>query len=204
MRRLRGSFLASGIKGEIGGSVVRIIVIRHEKVDMTWDRKYNSAAYDLACEQYDRCPIAFPDKKYAKIAGAGKIYVSGLSRTYETACRLFEETDFVETALLNEVPLRSFKDTKRSYPLWVWNFIGRFQWFLGRSRQSESREKTRIRVREMIRSLETRQEDCYLVTHGFYMRVLISELRRCGYRIRREKIFRSFGISNLDRVVAVK
>lgn len=183
---------------------MRIIVIRHEKVDMTWDRKYNSAAYDLACEYYDRCPIAFSDKKYAKSAGAGKVYVSGLSRTYETACRLFDGTDFVKTALLNEVPLRSFKDTERLYPLWVWNFIGRFQWFLGKSRQPESREKTRVRVREMIRLLEKRQEDCYLVTHGFYMRVFISELRRCGYRIRREKGFRKFGISNLDRVVAVK
>ncbi|MBD5476758.1 MAG: histidine phosphatase family protein [Lachnospiraceae bacterium] len=183
---------------------MRIIVVRHEKVDMTWDRKYNSVAYDLACEHYDRCPIAFPDKKYAKITGAKKVYVSGLSRTYETACRLFDGTDFVKTTMLNEVPLRSFKDTERSYPVWVWNFIGRFQWFLGKSRQPESREQTRIRVREMIRLLEKRQEDCYLVTHGFYMRVLISELRRCGYRIRREKIIRSFGISNLDRVVAVK
>lgn len=181
-----------------------IIVIRHEKVDMTWDKKYNSAAYDLACEHYERCPIVSPDKKYIKIAGAMKVYISGLSRTYETACRLFDGTDFVETPMLNEVPLRSFKDTERSYPLWVWNFIGRFQWFLGKSKQLESREKTRIRARKIIRLLEKRQEDCYLVTHGFYMRVLICELRRCGYRIRREKIFRSFGISNLDRVVAVK
>ena len=69
---------------------MRIIVVRHEKVGMTWDRKYNSVAYELACERYDRCPIAFPDKKYEKIAGAGKVYISGLSRTYETACRLFD------------------------------------------------------------------------------------------------------------------
>ena len=183
---------------------MRIIVIRHEKVDMTWDRKYNSVAYDLACEHYDRCPIAFSDKKYEKIAGTEKVYVSGLSRTYETACRLFDGTDFVKTDMLNEVPLRSFKDTERSYPLWVWNFIGRFQWFLGKSRQPESREQTRIRAKGMIKLLEKRQEDCYLVTHGFYMRVLISELRRCGYRIRNENGIRSFRISNLDRVVVVR
>ena len=110
----------------------------------------------------------------------------------------------MKTTLLNEVPLRSFKDTEQSYLLRVWNFIGRFQWFMGKSRQPESRENTRLRARKMIRLLEKRQEDCYLVTHGFYMRVLIRELRRCGYRLRREKTFRRFGISNLDRIVAVK
>lgn len=183
---------------------MRIILIRHEKVDMLWDKKYSSTAYDLACEHYNRCPIAFFDKGYAKLARAGKVYVSELSRTYETAGRLFDGTDFMKTSLLNEVPLRSFKDTERLYPLWVWNFIGRLQWFLGKSRQPESKEKTRIRARKMIKLLEKGQEDCYLVTHGFYMRVLISELRRCGYRIRGEKNFKSFGISNLDRVVAVK
>lgn len=192
-----------GLKG-VGGSVVRIIVIRHEKVDMTWDKKYNSAAYDLACEYYDRCPVAFPDKKYAKIVGARKVYISELSRTYDTACRLFNGTDFVKTSLLNEVPLRSFRDTQRAYPLWVWNFIGRLQWFLGKGRQPERREETRIRAREMIGLVEKRQEDCYLVTHGFYMRVLIGELRRCGYRIGEGRFFGSFGIANLDWVVAVK
>lgn len=188
----------------MSGKAVKIILIRHEKVDMAWDKKYNSVEYDLACEHYDRCPIAFPDKKYAKIAGAGRVYVSGLSRTYETACRLFDGTDFVKTSLLNEVPLRSFKDIERLYPLWVWNFVGRLQWFLGKSRQPESKENTKIRARKIIKLLEKGQEDCYLVTHGFYMRVLISELRRCGYRIRGEKNFESFRISNLDRVVAVK
>lgn len=183
---------------------MRITLIRHEKVDMVWDKKYDSETFDRACEQYNRRPIIFSDKQYDKITEAQKVYISGLSRTYETACRLFDGTDFVKTTLLNEVPLRSFKDTKRLYPLWVWNFIGRLQWFVGKRRQPECRKTTRLRARELIRLLENHQEDCYLVTHGLYMRTLISELRGCGYRIRREKNFRNFGIANLDRVVAVK
>ena len=42
---------------------MRIIVIRHEKVDMSWDRKYNSSAYDVACERYDLIICGWLDLK---------------------------------------------------------------------------------------------------------------------------------------------
>lgn len=38
---------------------MKITIIRHGKVDMTWDKKYNSAAYDSACAQYDQSPILY-------------------------------------------------------------------------------------------------------------------------------------------------
>lgn len=145
---------------------LRITVIRHEKVDMSWDKKYNSAAYDLACNKYDECPIVLPSREYTKIDDSKTVYISELSRTYETACRLFNKSDFFKTALLNEVPLRSFKETNKMYPLWIWNFVGRFQWFLQSNRQEESKKETIIRAKKMIDLLEERQEDCYLITHS--------------------------------------
>lgn len=78
---------------------------------MSWDKKYNSAAYDLACNKYDECPIVLPSREYTKIDDSKTVYISELSRTYETACRLFNKSDFFKTALLNEVPLKSFKET---------------------------------------------------------------------------------------------
>lgn len=174
-------------------------MIRHGKVDMSWDKKYNSAAYDLACDKYDECPIA--SKEYSKIDDTKTVYISELSRTYETACRLFNKNDFIKTSLLNEVPLKSFKDTTIMYPLWVWNFVGRFQWFLQSGRQAESKNETVIRAKKMIELLEKHQEDCYLITHGFYMKVLIKELKKQGYKIKNNHFF---GISNLDMIVAVK
>lgn len=45
------------------------------------------------------------------------------------------------------------------------------------------------------------REDCYLITHGFYLRTLIRELKKQGYRIRKSS---PLGISNLDRIIAVR
>lgn len=180
---------------------MKIIIIRHEKVDMTWEKKYNSVTYDLACNKYDESPIVLSDKEYSKKDDAKTVYISELSRTYETACRLFSKEVFIKTALLNEVPLKSFKDTNKMYPLWIWNFVGRVQWLLESNRQAESKKKTIIRAKEMIKLLEENQEDCYLVTHGFFMRVLIKELKKRGYTIRNNNFL---GISNLDMIVAIK
>lgn len=179
---------------------MEITIIRHEKVDMLWDRKYNSATYDLACDKYNRCPIIFSSKEYFKADNSKTVYISELSRTYETACRIFQKTDFHKTAFLNEVPLKSFRDTDKMYPLWLWNFAGRLQWLLQSGRQVENKKDTVIRARKMIKLLEKYQQDCYLITHGFYMRTLIRELKKQGYKIRKRNIF---GISNLDMIVAV-
>lgn len=157
---------------------MRIVIIRHEKVDMKWEKKYNSTTYDLACNKYNECPIVPPGNEYSKIDDAKKVYISELSRTYETACRLFKKNDFLKTVLLNEVPLKSFKDTNKMYPLWLWNVLGRLQWFLQSNRQTESKKKTIIRAKKMIELLEENQEDCYLITHGFFMRVFIKELKK--------------------------
>ena len=180
---------------------MKLIMIRHEQVDMLWDKKYNSTTYDLACNKYDECPTVLPSKRYPKIDDTKAIYISELSRTYETACRLFKKRNFSKTALLNEVPLKSFKDTNKMYPLWLWNFMGRLQWFLQNDRQAESKTETIMRAKRMIKLLEGRQEDCYLITHGFYMRVFIKELKKRGYIIKNNHFF---GISNLDMIVAIK
>ncbi|MDE6699954.1 MAG: histidine phosphatase family protein [Acetatifactor sp.] len=180
---------------------MKIIMIRHEKVDMFWKQQYNSSAYDLACMQYDQCPIVISGREYIEPDDTATVYISELSRTYETACRIFQKTDFLKTPLLNEVPLKSFRDTDKPYPLWLWNIAGRLQWILQSNRQAESRHQTILRAKELIALLESRQEDCYLITHGFYLRTLIRELKKQGYRIRKSS---PLGISNLDRITAVR
>lgn len=168
---------------------------------MTWDKKYNFVTYDLACEKYDKCPIIFSQKEYIKADDTKTVYISELPRTYETACRIFNKRDFYKTEFLNEVPLKSFRDTDKMYPLWLWNFMGRLQWLLQSKRQMENRKDTIIRAKEMIKLLEKYQQDCYLITHGFYMRTLIHELKKQGYKIKKSNYF---GIANLDMVIAGK
>lgn len=147
---------------------MKITLIRHEKVDMAWDRNYTSVAFDTACEKYDKSPIVLLSAKPFQTDDTKKVYISELPRTYETACRLFQKRDFLQTALLNEVPLRSFADTE---------------------------------AQNLIELLKAHQEDCYLITHGFYMRVLIKELKKQGYQMKKNGVF---GISNLSAVTAVK
>lgn len=178
---------------------MKITIIRHEKVQMTWEKKYNSAGFDLACDTYDRCDIIAKEKENFQMEDVQAIYISELVRTYQTACKLYGKRDFIKTPLFNEVPLKSFKDTKHVYPLWVWNVLGRLQWLCESRRQEETKKETIERARQAIRLLEENGEDCCVVTHGFFMRTLIGELKRKGYRIEKSN---TFGISNLDRIFA--
>lgn len=180
---------------------MKIIIIRHEKVDMVWPKRCDAALYDSATRDYDICPV-IPDKREPVPAiGTAAVYISALPRTYETACKLFGERAFIKTPLLNEVPMRSFRDTKTVYPLWVWNMMGRIQWFLLKERQPETKADTVFRAREMVRLLEEKGEDCYIVSHGFFMRILLWELKKHGFQVKRP---RRFAIGNLDQVIAVK
>ena len=180
---------------------MEIIIIRHEKVDMIWDKTYSSITYDKACDKYDNSPIISDMQSNYEVDIQKKIYISELIRTYETAIKLFGEADFIKTPLINEVPIKSFKATKRIYPLWVWNVLGRLQWLMNNKRQTEGKKETIIRAKEMIAFLEKNQEDCYLITHGFFIRTFVKELKKQGYKIKRN---RKFGVSNLDKIIAIK
>lgn len=179
---------------------MKIIIVRHEKVDFIWDKKYNSVTYDLACKKYDSSSIV-PEKRHFETEDIETIYISELLRTYETACKIFGNKKFIKTSLINEVPLNSFTDTGNMYPLWVWNFMGRLQWLLQNKRQAETRKATILRAKEMIGVIEKNNENCYVITHGFYMRTFIKELKRKGYRIEKNT---ALSINNLGKITAVK
>lgn len=180
---------------------MKIVMIRHGKVDMIWGKKYTSMGYDSACEQYNISDIVPIAERLTNVNSNKIIYISELLRTYETACQLFIRTDFYKTNLFNEVPLKSYKDSTKSYPLFVWHIIGRLQWLFNNHRQLETREQTILRARKAIKLLEEKNKDCFVVTHGFYMKTLLNELKEKGYRIKKTK---KFWVSNLDRIVAYK
>lgn len=180
---------------------MKIVIIRHAKVNMKWEKKYDSKQYDLACKKYDESEIVPISEIMSIKDSADMVYISDLPRSYETACQLFGRRDFCRTSLVNEVPSRSFKDTDKKYPLWIWKSVSRIQWFFNSKRQPETREETIIRARKTIELVENNNEDCFIITHGFYMRTLVKELRSKGYKIERK---RKVGIANLDRIIARK
>lgn len=175
---------------------MKVTIIRHGKVNMQWQKSYNSEGFDSDCKRYDELHI-FPIIEKCT-DDSQVIYISELMRTYETAKYLFGEKEFLKNNLLNEVPLKSFMDSRFKLPTWLWNLAGRLQWLFNSSRQLETKKETIKRADLLILLLEERQEDCVLVTHGFFMRTLIGEFKKKGYKVTKKN---GFGISNLDRIV---
>jgi broad specificity phosphatase PhoE len=179
---------------------MKITIIRHGKVDMKWPKKCTSAGFDEACARYNEAPIVKIEKTSLE-NGADVIYVSSLSRSKETARSLFGNREFVELPEISEVPLRSFKDTKKSYPLWVWNVLGRGQWLFKNKRTEEDITATRMRANKAIDICEAEGKDCILVTHGFFMKTLLKEMKKRGYSLRGSKRIQ---FNNLQSVIAEK
>ncbi len=122
------------------------IIMRHGKVDFQWQKRYTSMEFNKACEEYDVAPVG--KNMEASFIRCRNIYISTLPRTEETAKMLFPEGQFRKSALINEVPLRPWIDTKMQMPLWIWNVMGRMQWAINSKRQQEGRSITKVRAKE--------------------------------------------------------
>lgn len=177
---------------------MRITIIRHGKVNMEWKKWYTSEQFDEDCARYDRCPICPVDNK--EEITAADVYISTLKRSRQTAEQLFGDKTFLETELLNEVPLKSFCDCKVPLPLWMWNVGGRLQWMMQSKRQTERKTDTQKRAKRLVENLIEHDRDCILVSHGFFMRTLIAELKRQGFCISKSGV----GIANLAQITAIK
>ena len=99
---------------------MRVVIIRHAKVDFLWNNWCTSEEFDKECREYDKALIkdidyVIPHFKYQRI------YESTFPRSRNTAKRLFPEATLKETELINEVPLKSSFDTEKKLPLWFWN-----------------------------------------------------------------------------------
>ena len=166
---------------------MKAVVIRHAEVDFCWSRRSTSEGFDADCSGYDSAPVKEIEYEIPQF-GYQKIYISELSRSRRTAEMLFPEGEYVESGLINEVPLRSGFDTKKKMLLWFWNILGRLQWFTNNKRQAESRDQTRERARRFVAMITSGNMDCAVVTHGFFMHTLISQMKQVGYKPSKNRI----------------
>ncbi|MBD5457316.1 MAG: histidine phosphatase family protein [Lachnospiraceae bacterium] len=176
-----------------------ITVIRHGKVDMRWPRWCNAEEFDKACRQYDEADI-MPIHAEKKENVTGKVYVSTQRRSLKTAEALFGSREYIQMSGLCEVTLRSFAGLRFRLPLWAWNVAGRLQWYFGSERQEESRSDT-IRRAEAVTWQIEKEEECVVVTHGFFMKILLGRLKKAGYVLEGD---RTLGFDNLHMVRAEK
>lgn len=179
---------------------MRIRIIRHGEVDYDWDKKLDSHGYDRSCNEYDHSPIKAGGKRL--ILGEGeRLFISSLVRTYDTARQVFGDEAVHRSKNFDEVPLRSYKDTKKKHSIWFWNVLARVQWLLNCGRQPEIRKMSKQRAKAAIAELEEAGTDCTLVCHRFFMMVLCRELKKAGYKIKKPQMM---NIKNLDVIEAKK
>ena len=126
---------------------MKILLIRHGEVAMTWKQHCTPEEYNKAVEAYEEADIV-PIDKPLDTGDYEHIYVSTEKRAIQTQQQLFPTAgdDMVtQTPLLNEVPLEAFTDSPKSRPRWVYDLGGRMQWRWG-SGQGESYADTRERA----------------------------------------------------------
>ena len=166
---------------------MRVVIIRHGKVDYRWKKSYTSKEFDLACKQYDKASIETMTYE-VPCFDYHHVLVSTLSRSRDTARVILGDLKVESTDTLNEVPLRSCFKSEKSLPIWFWNVAGRLQWMFNRSRQIEGRRETRQRANQFIDLLCSLDEDSAVVTHGFYMHTLLKEMKKRGFTISKTKM----------------
>ncbi len=152
-----------------------------------WKKWCTSAEFDEQCALYDRAPIDAASVGLS-VDDVQTIYVSAMDRALQTAQKIFGDMDFERTSKINEVPLRSGFDTAAKMPLWFWNALGRLQWMMGSKRQPENKAQTIIRAEQFVSSIVDRDEDCCVVTHGFFMHTLIRMLKNAGFRANKSRV----------------
>lgn len=157
---------------------MRVILLRHARVQVEWKKRYTSAGYDAESARYDFAPI---ETRPIPGLGPSKVYVSSLPRTAATAELIEGKPAYEISSLLDEVPIRSFRDSPVELPTWLWNLGASLQWLWGSRRQREGRKDTRRRARAFLDLLEARGEDCVVVGHGIHFYVLMKEMKARGY-----------------------
>lgn len=179
---------------------MKILIICSGKTAMTWEKRYSSADFDKAVQSMPDCDIEAVTNERNSSNGR-PVYVSSAKSASQTAELLFTDAAIVEEALLDEVPMRSYKDTDKKHPLWFWQFMASLQRLSGNSRQPETNSQTKARAEKLLNFLESQDQDCILISHPIFINVLLGQLRKRRYCITRRNILR---ITSLERIVITK
>lgn len=161
---------------------MRVMIIRHGKVDFQWRKWSTSEQFNKDCKMYNEAPIFSLVSNVPQI-NHQTVYISTLQRSKETAIQLFGEKDFIATKLLDEVPLCASVISNTKLPLIFWNVSGRLQWFFNRHSQKECRKETIYRAKQFIEMIIKKDNDCIIVTHGFFMHTLLSQMKKQVFKI---------------------
>ncbi len=157
--------------------------------------KYNSEGFDRALSAAQASGIQpYSGRKYNP-AGRSVLLGEG-TLAAETAAQLILPGDFKTDPLLNEIPVRSFADTEKLYPVETWYRKAAVQRKHADPRQPESREEVIARAEALLEKIAG--TDCILITGPLFLSELLDRLRIHNYVIQRTGIMK---IQPLERFV---
>ena len=179
---------------------MKILIVSSGKAAMTWKKSCNSADFDETFRYVQDCDIESAESCPVSTNGR-PVYVSAGKSAMQTTEKLFTDATVVVENLLDEVSQRSYKDTDKELPLWLWQLMARWQRFRGNDRQPETRAQIIARAENLICSLENKGENCILISHPIFIKVLLDRFNAHGYHITRGG---SFHIAPLERILITK
>ncbi len=152
--------------------------MRHFRVKDGCEKKlFSSAEIDAWVDLYDTYDLDYHDVDVPKV---DKVYTSALSRAKRSA--EYVGLTYRENAVFNEVEAKAFMDTTWRFPKFLWLLFGRVLWSFDLVKRSERKEETLARVEEAVRLIMIdSSERIMIVSHGFFMILLVRELRKNGF-----------------------
>ena len=161
---------------------------------------YDSAGFDIAVSAEHAAGIE-PYSGRKTDCAQRTVYVAEGRLAQETAEQLLLPCSVCTEPLLNEIPLRSFTDTEKCFPVDKWKRKAAAQRKAGDARQSESRAQVIARAEELIGKLESAGGDSLLISYPLFLAEFLDALRSRGYVVQRSGLMK---IEPLERIVASK
>ena len=185
---------------------MKITLIRTAQPCCEEPLRCSSSAFNEASAAYEHTGILpYTGRVYET---SGRIIYCGTQERYrQTAEALFgigadrhhASDKILFTPLLDEVPMRAFRETERELPLGVWKAMSLLQWMSDDPRQPETHSQSAKKAVQFIDELLQKHANCILISDERRINLLVGELKRRRFRIKRGG-FRRIGY--LDRIVA--
>ena len=153
--------------------------MRHYRVNYAWKKSYTPEEYRKAELEYDNAEII--DQHEPSTENYKKYFISSLPRTLATLRILKGDVKYISSPLLNEVPMEPFSHSLKHYSRHRLNVMARIQWMLNSPKQIETRKETFKRARVFIAKYLTTDENCLVIGHRFFLRILSIEMLRHGF-----------------------
>lgn len=179
---------------------MKTLIVSIGKTAVSRERSCDSSEFDRLRQAESACDIIpIEDKRIS--ADGRQVYVGPGRAARQTAEQYFTDASITVEPLLDEIPQRSYKDTNKKLPLWLWRLMACLQQFFGIRRQPETKKQAKARAEKLIAQLEAQGRDCILVSYPGFIKVLLDRFQAHGYCIARSGVF---GISPLERVLITK